>query len=137
MDDNRVRHLEMIQGVVNRMGQNAFLLKGWTVTLVAGLFVFANTQDIDYKYVAIALLPAIFFWLLDGYFLWQERLFRKLYDAVRKQNNETAADFSMDVRPFYADVHSWLRTCFSITLSLFYLPTIGVIVITLVLVWTK
>ena len=35
---SKLSHLEMIQGIVNRLSQNSFLLKGWTVVLVSGLF---------------------------------------------------------------------------------------------------
>ena len=39
MDDkhgeNKRFHLEMIQGVVNRLAQNSFHIKGWSVVLVA------------------------------------------------------------------------------------------------------
>ena len=37
----RVQHLELIQGVIGRMGQNSFLLKGWSVTLVTALIALA------------------------------------------------------------------------------------------------
>ncbi|WHY85730.1 hypothetical protein QNH39_24505 [Neobacillus novalis] len=135
MNENKIKHLEFIQGVINRMGQNSFLLKGWAVTLVAGLFVFANTQDMEWRMISIAFIPSIFFWLLDGYFLWQEKLFRKLYDQVRKKAEEEVIDFSMNVQPFVREVHSWISTCFSNTLSLFYLPIISIIIITIVVAW--
>lgn len=41
MDDNKVKHLEMIQAVINRMAQNSFLLKGWSVVLTAAIFALA------------------------------------------------------------------------------------------------
>jgi len=31
MADKREAHLAMIQGVINRLAQNSFLLKGWSV----------------------------------------------------------------------------------------------------------
>ena len=36
--DNKIKHLELIQGIINRMAGNSFMLKGWAVTLVAGIF---------------------------------------------------------------------------------------------------
>ncbi|MFK9093001.1 hypothetical protein [Bacillus salipaludis] len=134
MNENKLKHLEFIQGVINRMGQNSFLLKGWAVTLGAGLFAFANTQEMDYRFILIALIPTIFFWLLDGYFLWQEKLFRKLYDHVRKKGEGEVIDFSMNVEPFVSETSSWIRTCLSNTLSLFYLPIIVIIIITIAFV---
>src|SRR5215207_8130177 len=84
----------MIQSVIERMGNNSFLIKGWSITLVSAIFVIAfQSKD---KIIAIwTLFPAIIFWLLDGFYLWQERLLRCLYDHVRKLD-EKKIDFSMD-----------------------------------------
>ena len=81
--ENKRKHLEFIQAAVNRMASNLFLLKGWTVTLIAALFALA-AKDAKPVYFAIAYFPPFMFWVLDGYFLSQERRFRSLYDHVRK-----------------------------------------------------
>jgi len=94
MNDNKRSHLEMIQGVVNRLSQNSFLLKGWSVVLVSALMALA-AKDSNIVFVLLAYFPSIAFWLLDGYFLWQEKLFRALYDMVRTQEENTI-NFSMD-----------------------------------------
>ena len=54
---------------------------------------------------------------LDGYFLWQERLFRDLYDHVRVLD-EADVDFSMDLSTFK---RTWLGATFSIMLVPFYI----------------
>ncbi|MDH5723082.1 MAG: hypothetical protein OEY94_07155, partial [Alphaproteobacteria bacterium] len=74
MADRRL-YLEMIQGVVNRLSNNSFLLKGWTVVLVAGLFTLADFKNTQHM-ILLAYYPAIAFWGLDAYFLREERLFR-------------------------------------------------------------
>ena len=38
-------HLSMIQGVVNRLAQSSFLLKGWSVVLVSALLAFAAASS--------------------------------------------------------------------------------------------
>lgn len=124
----KLKHLDLIQGVINRMASNSFSLKNWTVVLVSASFALAAKFS-DIKLILIAFLPASAFWLLDGYFLRQERLYRKLYDRVRKQR-EDEIDFSMNATIFGKDklegeekqkgVDSWLRTCFSWTLFIFY-----------------
>ena len=124
----KLKHLDLIQGVINRMANNSFSLKNWTVVLVSASFALAAKFS-DIKLILIAFLPASAFWLLDGYFLRQERLYRKLYDRVRKQREEDI-DFSMNASIFAKgkdkdededkDVDSWLRTCFSWTLFIFY-----------------
>ena len=42
--DYRLRHLEMIQAVINRFAQNSFAIKDWSVTVVSIIFKFLNTQ---------------------------------------------------------------------------------------------
>jgi hypothetical protein len=79
--DAKIAHLGFIQGVINRMGANSFLLKGWSITLVAAVFALSS-KDSDQRFVLLAYFPVIVFWILDAYFLHQERLFRKLYEKV-------------------------------------------------------
>ena len=59
------------------------------------------------------------FWFLDSYFLWQERLFRSLYDHVRNLK-EQDVDFAMNHMQFRAE-QKWYATPFSQTLWPFYL----------------
>src|SRR5208283_723110 len=121
--ENKRKHLELIQGVINRIAGYLFLLKGWAITLVAALFTL-SAKDANPKYVIVAYFPVITFWILEGYFLSQERSFRCLYDDVRKLN-EGEIDFSMDTRTYRQDERNgWLRSIFSPTLLWFYLPLI-------------
>lgn len=123
--ENKRKHLEFIQGVINRMAGNSFFLKGWAITLIAALFAL-STKDTNPKYIFIAYFPVIIFWVLDGYFLSQERLFRDLYDDVRKLD-EKDIDFSMDTRKYKKNErNSWLCSMFSETLLWFYLSLIVV-----------
>ena len=117
--ESKLKHLELIQGVINRLDSDSFRMKGWTVVLVAALFVLLGRQDaFDAGY--IALLPITAFWGLDGYFLWQQRLFRAHYDSVRSLPAENI-DFSMDVHIYMGPLRqSWLGTMFSRTLAFFY-----------------
>ena len=65
--ENKRKHLEFIQAAVNRMASNLFLLKGWTIALIAALFALA-AKDTNRLYFLIAYFPALMFWMLDGYF---------------------------------------------------------------------
>ena len=114
-----VKHLEFIQGVVNRLGSNAFLLKGWSMTvLVAGALLMVRLRPDQPLLVLTLLVPVFGFWLLDAYFLWQERLFRAEYDRVRQQDE---TDFAMNpVQHRDKPKHSWPATFFSVTLVIFY-----------------
>ncbi|ERG68202.1 MULTISPECIES: hypothetical protein [Exiguobacterium] len=123
MAEHKIKHLEFIQQTISRMASNSFYLKGWAVTLVAAILAFANVKDMDSRYIYIALIPTIFFWFLDGFYLHQEKLFRKLYDVVRIKSDETI-DYSMDTSDFKKDIDSWLIVCFSKTLLMFYFSII-------------
>jgi len=116
---NKHKHLEFLQGTINRMAGNLFLLKGWTITLIAGLFTL-SAKDSNDAYLLIAYFPTLVFWVLDGYFLAQERRFRDLYDHVR-QLPEEAIDFSMDTRPFAKHWrNTWGGAVLSRTLVAYY-----------------
>ena len=121
-------HLEMIQGVVNRLSHNSFLLKGWSVILVSAMFALA-AKDSQLLFVYLAYFPAIAFWCLDGYFLHQERLFRKLYDHVRGLSEEEI-DFSMNTSKVKDEIGSWASVTLSKTLIAFH----GVILVSIILV---
>ena len=125
--EQKHKHLEFIQGVVNRLATNSFRIKGWSVVLISALFVLlAKEGRIEFAF--IGLVPVFFFWGLDGYFLWQERLFRVLYDHVRVLE-ESAIDFSMDVSAFRTGwKRTWLGAILSTSLILFYGALITVIV---------
>ena len=117
--ERKIKHLEFIQGVINRFASDSFRMKGWCVVLVAALFILLAREG-RIEFVGVALVPVLFFWGLDGYFLWQERLFRALYDHVRVQG-EAEIDFSMDVSAFKTDrARTWPGATFSRTLSVFY-----------------
>ena len=128
---SREKHLELIQGVINRMAGNSFDLKRWTVVLVSALFALA-ASDTNADFVYLAFLPAIAFWVLDGYLLWQERMYRKLYDAVRQQSDPDS-DFSMNAYEYRDDVPSWPATCVSTTLLIFHGMVLGAIVVVMLL----
>lgn len=117
--DNKLRHLEFIQAAITRMAGNLFLLKGWSITLIAGLFAL-STKDSNMRYMLLAYYPLFVFWALDGYFLAQERRFRSLYDYVRNLP-EAAVDFSMDTSRFASiPRNKWRGAVMSRTLVTYY-----------------
>ena len=123
--DEKLKHLEFVQGVINRLSTNSFLLKGWSVLLVSTLIsVGVKTNAVGL--VVIAYLPASIFWGLDGFFLWQERMYRNLYNFVRSKDPSTV-DFCMDTRKVSQDVDGWIKSTLSKTL----LPFHGVLVVSI------
>lgn len=120
--DSKMSHLELIQGVINRMVSNSFKLKGWAVTLASGIFALAS-KDSDKMYFLITYVPVIVFWFLDSYYLWQECLYRALYNDVCKKD-ETNIDFSLDASIYAnnATKHTFGSSLLSKTEIWFYIP---------------
>jgi hypothetical protein len=74
-------HLQMIQAVIERMGRNSFLLKGWSVTLVAALIgLAADKSNGDFAIIAAAV--SVVLGSLDAYYLAVERKYRDFYDRA-------------------------------------------------------
>jgi hypothetical protein len=86
MTPERIKHFEVIQAVITRLAGNSFSIKGWTVVLVAALLAVAVKEQAA-AFAATALLPIVFFWGLDAYYLLQERLFRDLYRRLVAQHS--------------------------------------------------
>jgi hypothetical protein len=133
MMDNKHKHLEFLQGAINQMASNLFLLKGWTISLIAALFAL-SAKDSNKASVMIAYFPAFLFWTLDGYFLSQERRFRALYDFVRKLD-ESQIDFSMDTAPFKNEWrNTWPGAMLSKALLIYYGALVTVMLVLLYLI---
>jgi hypothetical protein len=130
--DNKQSHLRMIQGIINRLSQNSFLLKGWSVVLVSGLFALAASKS-DVLFILLAYFPTLAFWALDGYFLWQERLFRALYDRTRLLPDDQI-DFSMNTYVVEANVDKWGDVVLSRSLVIYHGAIVASIIIVMLIV---
>ncbi|WP_062648921.1 hypothetical protein [Streptomyces maremycinicus] len=97
LGEQELKHLELLQSVISRLSNNSFLVKGWCITLNSVLIAMAHGRP-DWRTVPVAVTVAIGFWLLDGYYLRQERLFRGLYEEVVRGGEAAPPLFTMDTR---------------------------------------
>ena len=121
----------MIQAVITRMGSNSFAVKTWSVGLVAALLTFAAEKDATPWRILVALVPVGIFWYLDAFYLRQERLFRRLYDAVRlgEESARQSGPFNMSTKAYEAEPYNKLSAAFwSTTVRTLYLA-LGLIVV--------
>lgn len=116
--DRKLKHLEFVQGVINRLSTNSFLLKGWSVVLVAAL-VTLSARDSNIAFALLAYIPAFVFWGLDAYFLALERAYRRHYDRVRTRQPDDI-DFSMNVADLGPTCSQWAQAIWSKTLWPFH-----------------
>ena len=128
--EKKMKHLEMIEGVIERMGNNSFQLKGWAVTLVALVGALA-AQGSDKRFFLLAFIPLFAFWFLDSFYLQMERKYKVLYKRV-SEKAESDIDFNMDTRSVTYTEDEAGRICFcsclfSKTEWPFYLIIAGVV----------
>lgn len=129
--ERKLKHLEFIQGVINRLSTNSFLLKGWSVILVSALFAL-SANEANVSFIFLAYIPAIVFWGLDGYFLSLERVYREHYDRVRTKEPDDI-DFSMNIHDLQNTFSEWVGATFSKTLIPFHGSLIGAIIIVMLI----
>lgn len=126
MEENRIKHLEFIQNIVNRMNSNSFQIKEWMITIVSALLaLYANSDNVTYIFVAI--VPTLLFWYLDAYYLQQERKFRELYKDVLADDS-TIPLFAMPIQNYTNCKCSLWSTFFSKTIGWLY----GIIIVLLI-----
>jgi len=127
-NDFFLKHIDLVQSIVARMASNSFLIRGWSVTILSGIFALASKTD-AHSLLPIAFVPLIAFWLLDGFYLSQERRFRKLYSAVLSKDTSIPS-LSLDASSACGDRMMWPKALVSRTVATFH----GVLTLSLVLV---
>ncbi len=119
-NENRIRYLEAIQRVIDRLSNISFILKGWAVSLVAGLMALASSGS-NQGFVLIAYIPIVVFWFLDAYFLMMERQYRKLFS----RNTDLSQPLEQfTVKRNKGNIVIFGKALFSITMLLTYIPLI-------------
>ncbi len=131
--DDKKKHLEFIQLAINRMASNSFILKGWNITLIVGLFAL-SLKDLSSSFLYLAILPSFAFWGLDAYYLRQERLFRALYNNFRKKKRRDIDPYSLNTKIVNNKVENWFCTMFSSIVILLHGSVILFIVVFIVIV---
>lgn len=125
MSGNKIKHLEFLQNIITRMNSNSFLIKGWTITIISALLALSSKEaNINFIYILFVVIPS--FWILDGFYLSQERQYRALYNLVCSKTDDVI-DFNMDVSGFNKGNRTWLCSILSKTLIYFYGISLGTV----------
>lgn len=126
MDEIKSKHIDLIQNNISRMSNNSFMLKGWAVTILAAIFVL-SAKESNAVFAFIAAIPVIGFWLLDSYYLQNERRYRILYNYVVKNDSDESLSLTMP-KANRAEKTTYLQALLSKTEMLFYILLIVIIV---------
>lgn len=114
-------HLNIMQGVIQRMAENSRACKFWCVTIVsATLVLVARTERPEYA--LIALVPAVLFLILDAYYLALERRFRSSYAKFLDElhRSKLAPSDLFHVQPSDGAFSTFARSLRSFSVWLFY-----------------
>jgi hypothetical protein len=94
-----------------------------------------SAKDSNTVFMMLPALPLVMFWILDGYYLSQERLFRALYSEaieVEVKSKKGIPVFSMDTSiykkfTYNKGKNTWIKAIFSRTIIIFYLPVLCIV----------
>lgn len=129
-NEQKIKHLEFIEGAINRMASNSFAMKGWMLTIIAALLaIYADSNPKNSLYILIAIFPTVMFWLLDAYYLYIERKYRDLYNKLVNNNDDSS------IKPFdmsTSGLGGFCKYMKSVFVSVSTMPLYGFIVLGLV-----
>lgn len=129
MEEDKVKHLEFVQNNIARMNQCSVQMKGWAITLITALLaVYAATigsNGVGKNWIIfIGIAPTILFWILDSYYLCQERKFRALYNDIA--TNPDIEPYLMPLNKYRGRKFNIFYIMLSITeLPLYLIMTVG------------
>jgi len=121
----RVKHLEMVQGLITRMAGYGASFKSYCITVVTAVIGFALTLHRP-AVAALALLPVLAFASADAQYLRVERRFRDLFNLIRKEGCEAMPTFDINLQS--APAQSYFGAITSWSIVGFYAPlAVGVL----------
>ena len=126
------KEIDLIQGCINRMANNSFLLKGWLVSIIAVVVTLSLDEMNKFVITLMVIMITISFWYLDSYFLRMEKLYRKMYEWVLENRKQGNRDFQYDLNPhrFDTQVERVSYIMCSKTMRWFY----GIIILLIVMI---
>ena len=121
-NDNLFKEIDLIQECIRRMAHNSFMVKGWALTVFAGVTAFTHGDNFnDYiLLICSTIIPFVCFWLLDTFFLHTERRYRKVYEVMLEKRRKGDLSGQFELNPHNVSINCFGKTMFSTTLALFY-----------------
>lgn len=90
-----IAHINMLQGIINRMAENSRSCKQWCILVVSAILTIATKDsDLQSRQILIYIVPVFMFCFLDCYYLSMEKGFRddmKVF-VYRLNNGEDVGD---------------------------------------------
>lgn len=133
MDNEKIfKEIDLIQGCINRMANNSFLVKGWALGVFAGVTAITKGENLNNTilFVCTTIIPFVCFWILDAFFLQTEKKYRKMYAERLEMRKNGKEDKLYELDPSHYKVDCIFKVMWSITLRVFYgIPFLASIVV--------
>ena len=125
----KIKHLELIQNVISRMNSNSFQIKIWSIIVVSILLAIYTATKNNYFFL-VGIFPIVIFWLLDAYYLNQERKYRGLYNDVADVNDEPKEIklFTMNTDLYVDGEYSYWSSLSSVKILKIYMAMIFILI---------
>ena len=120
--ENRIKHLEFIQNVIDRLSHKSFLVKSWSITTITALVAFGIEKG-EFRIFVLGFPVSLLFWYLDSNYLWLEKCFRQLYEAVMKRE---VTPMSMNISNYKKKISFW-KMALRPTVWPIYLTELGIL----------
>lgn len=118
-------HINMLQGIINRMANNSANCKTWTVTIVAAMLVLLVDENFNIPNAWVCFVPIALFYLIDCYYLGLERLcIQSQKNFISKVSDGSFVDdlFSItELSGFCTQLCSTIKATASFSTTPFYL----------------
>ena len=109
------------------MADNSFKIKGLCVTIVSAFLGLCIKYE-EPKLLLILCFPIIIFWLLDGYYLQQERKFKCIYNNMTDNPTSCKVEippFGMPLNDIKGKDFKYISSLFSKTECILYISLLA------------
>lgn len=138
-------HINMLQGIINRMASNSANCKTWSITILTALLALYADDKICISNLWICYIPTGLFFFLDCYYLGLERQFikrqEKFVDKINNNNEFEKELFAVkadeessfwktiwsSIKKFFEQLWQTIKGVFSFSILPFYGFMIGLI----------
>ena len=134
MDEKKIKHLDYIEDTIARLNQCSFKVKelmGAVTAAILAIYAATYSDEMGGKkeLFLVAIVPTVIFWIIDAYYLYQERLFRELFKDVAGLNGKTEIkDFDMSTDRYAKGLCTYIKVFFSVTEWPFYILLIAFLI---------
>lgn len=123
----KMKSLDYLQSIIERMSKNSTQIKTWSITIVTGFVALVLNKNIPDSFI-IALFPScmsLLFGFIDSYYLHLERVFRGVYSKYSSLSDDhfTYLNYDYEIKYQKKQSENKHKECFfSYIIIWFYIP---------------